>query len=112
MKVWLDAHLSPAIAKFLNEEFNVEAYSLRGLGLRNCEDDELFNKAKKEDVIFVTKDEDFLDLLDRFGSPPKIIWLRVGNTSNDEIRKVFRNSWDNILKLLDAGNDLIEITNL
>ena len=40
MKLWLDAHLSPAIAKFLNEEFPVQATSLTRLGLRDCEDEE------------------------------------------------------------------------
>ena len=67
-------------------------------------------KAKVENVIFVTKDDDFITLLERLGSPPKIIWLRVGNTSNQQMRRIFTTSFDRLVSLFEAGNDLVEIT--
>ena len=101
---------SPAIAKFMNDELHVETYSLRGLGLRDAEDFEIFRKAREHNVIFITKDGDFVDLLNRYGSPPKVLWLRVGNTRNDEVRRILQSIWSEAQALFDSGNQLVEIT--
>ncbi|MBD0367466.1 MAG: hypothetical protein ICV53_15370 [Flavisolibacter sp.] len=36
--VWVDAQLSPVIAKWLTEDFTLKAHSLRSLGLRDADD--------------------------------------------------------------------------
>ena len=46
MKIWIDAHISPAVAAWLSEEFDVEAIALRDLGLREAEDSEVLEAAK------------------------------------------------------------------
>ena len=71
MKIWLDAHLSPAIAEWITSEFGIEAFALRELGLRDAEDIEIFNSAREADAIVITKDRDFVLLIDRYGPPPK-----------------------------------------
>ena len=38
--------------------------------------------AQKADVVMMSKDSDFLNLLDGYGPPPKVIWVTCGNTSN------------------------------
>ena len=83
MKIWIDAHISPAIAAWINRTYpEYEAASLRSMDLQRSEDPEIFDKAKAEDVIFITKDADLVNLLEQHGAPPRIIWLRCGNTSN------------------------------
>lgn len=109
MKIWLDAHISPAIAKWLREEYGIEAHSLRSIGLRDASDDEIFFKAKNEKVIFLTKDSDFVSLLEKYGSPPQVVWLSIGNTSNVEMKNIFRNIFRELLLLIEEGNSLIEI---
>ena len=64
--IWIDAHLSPAIATWITNTFGVTALALRDLGLRDAEDTEIFEAAKAQGVIFMTKDSDFVDLVDRF----------------------------------------------
>lgn len=64
----------------------ITAIPLRDLGLRDAEDTEIFACAKAEGVILMTKDSDFAELVNRLGSPPKVIWLTCGNTSNAELR--------------------------
>ncbi|MCP9293138.1 MAG: DUF5615 family PIN-like protein [Planktothrix agardhii LY1] len=76
MIIWVDAHLSPAIATWITNKFGVTAVALRDLGLRDAEDPEIFEVAKAQGVIMMTKDSDFVD---RLGSPPQIIWLTCGN---------------------------------
>ena len=38
MTLWIDAHLSPAIATWITDTLGVEAMALRDLGLREAED--------------------------------------------------------------------------
>jgi predicted nuclease of predicted toxin-antitoxin system len=80
--IWVDAQLPPAIARWLRDTFGLDASALREIGLRDAEDEEIFEAAKKDDAIVITKDADFVILLERLGPPPKIILLTCGNTSN------------------------------
>ncbi len=70
MTIWIDAQLSPAIAIWINQNFAVKAVAVRDLNLRDAEDEENFLAAKKANAVVMTKDSDFLLLLDRFGAPP------------------------------------------
>jgi predicted nuclease of predicted toxin-antitoxin system len=36
----------------------------------------------------MTKDSDFVALLDRFGPPPQVIWITCGNTSNARLKEI------------------------
>jgi predicted nuclease of predicted toxin-antitoxin system len=110
MIIWIDAHLSPAIATWITMTFGITAIALRDLGLRDAEDPEIFEKAKAKGVILMTKDSDFVDLVDRLGSPPQIIWLTCGNTSNAELRRILSLTLLNALAQLQAGEKLVEIT--
>lgn len=110
MIIWIDAHLSPAIATWITMTFGINAIALRDLGLRDAEDPEIFEKAKAQDVILMTKDSDFVDLVDRLGSPPQIIWLTCGNTSNAELRRILSLTLLDALAQLQAGEKLVEIT--
>jgi predicted nuclease of predicted toxin-antitoxin system len=110
MIIWIDAHLSPAIATWIMITFGITAIALRDLGLRDAEDPEIFEKAKAQGVILMTKDSDFVDLVDRLGSPPQIIWLTCGNTSNAELRRILSLTLLDALAQLQAGEKLVEIT--
>ena len=107
--IWIDAQLSPAIASWINANFTVEAIALRDLGLRDAEDEDIFLAAKKADAIVITKDRDFVNLLDRFGAPPKIIWLTCGNTSNERLKQIFKTHLSTALEILAKGDNFVEI---
>ncbi len=109
MIVWLDAQLSPAMAPWLCERFGLEAVSLQQLGLRDAEDSEIFEKARAASAIVITKDSDFMKLVERHGPPPQIVLLTLGNTSNARLRAVFERNWARVASLLTAGEPLIEI---
>jgi predicted nuclease of predicted toxin-antitoxin system len=110
MTIWVDAHLSPAIATWITSTFGVEAIALRDLGLRDAEDPEIFEAAKAQEAIVMTKDSDFVDLVDRLGAPPQIIWLTCGNTSNARLREILSGTLPRALELLAAGETLVEIS--
>ncbi len=108
--IWIDAHLSPEIATWITSTFEVTAVALRDLGLRDAEDAEIFEAAKAQGVIFMTKDSDFVDLVERIGAPPQIIWLTCGNTSNAQLREILSSVLPNALELLSSGEKLVEIS--
>lgn len=108
--IWIDAHLSPAIATWITDTFRVTALALRDLGLRDAEDPEIVEAAKAQGVIFMTKDSDFVDLVDRLGAPPQIIWLTCGNTSNARLREILNSVLPEALELLRSGERLVEIS--
>lgn len=109
MTIWIDAQLSPLIAAWLNWKFGVTAVPLRDIGLRDAEDEAIFTAAKAVSAVVLTKDADFLHLLERFGPPPQILWLTCGNTSNERLQQVLLNILPTALELLTAGEPLVEI---
>ncbi len=107
--IWIDAHLSPAIATWINNTFEITAFALRDIGLRDAEDLEIFKAAKAQDIIFMTKDGDFVNLVQRLDAPPKIIWLTCGNTSNIRLKEILSSTLLDALEFLETGEKLVEI---
>ena len=46
MNVWVDAQLSPRIARWLTAQFDVRAMAVGELGLRDAADGEIFEAAR------------------------------------------------------------------
>lgn len=111
MILWIDAQLSPALAKWISENFaNIEATAVRDLGLRDAEDRIIYFAARGANATVMTKDSDFLELQKRLGAPPKIIWVTCGNTSNARLMEILATSLQQAVDLLENGETLVEIT--
>jgi predicted nuclease of predicted toxin-antitoxin system len=109
MEVWLDANISPAIASWMRREFSIGCFAVRDLGLRDATDTIIFKAAKvKGEIVIVSKDEDFCNLLITLKPPPKIIWLTFGNCSNVIMKEILRRDFRKALDML-GENDLVEI---
>lgn len=109
MKVWIDAQLPPSLARWFVETLGVEAVAVRDVGLRDADDLRIFHAARAAGAVVVTKDADFVTLLERLGPPPQVVWVRSGNTSNARLREIFASTWLDAVRLLDAGEGLVEI---
>ena len=109
MTIWIDAQLSPSIALWIAQNFPVQAVALRDLGLRDAEDEVIFTLAKAAGAVIMTKDWDFLGLLDRQGAPPQILWGSCGNTSNARLKQILAPVLPTALELLGSGEKLVEI---
>lgn len=85
---WIDANLPPKTADWLAEAFDVKAEHVFFMNFLSADDSEIFERAKnsKDNVIIITKDEDFIELIIKKKSPPKIIWLTAGNISNKQLK--------------------------
>lgn len=109
MILWIDAQLSPAIAEWINAELSIDATAIRDIGLRDAEDLEIFKAARNAGATVVTKDRDFVMLLERLGPPPQIIWLTCGNTSNSRLVEILHATLRQAIDLVEAGEELVEI---
>jgi predicted nuclease of predicted toxin-antitoxin system len=109
MSLWIDAQMSPAIAAWISHRFAMNTVAVRDLGLREATDQEIFQAAKRENAIVMTKDRDFVSLLDRFGPPPQVIWVTCGNTSNARLKEILTSTLPQALEFLGSGEKLVEI---
>jgi predicted nuclease of predicted toxin-antitoxin system len=105
----LDAQISPNLAPWINEQFNLECASVGFIGYRDAADVDIFFKARDLEAIVLTKDEDFVRLLHQHGSPPRVVWVTCGNTSNARMRVILQEHLLQALELLES-TDLVEIS--
>jgi predicted nuclease of predicted toxin-antitoxin system len=60
------------------------------------------------DIVIVTTDADFVELLDRRGPPPQVLWLTFGDTSTAAARTILGAQLPAALALLREGEALVE----
>ena len=85
MTIWIDAQISPDVARWLTNRFNVEALHVKDLQMVEATDPTIFDAARIADAVVLTKDRDFVELVRRRGVPPRVIWITCGNTSTREL---------------------------
>jgi predicted nuclease of predicted toxin-antitoxin system len=101
MKLLFDQNISFRIAKIISDQYP-NAKQVRELGLENSTDLEIWEYAKSNGFAIVTFDSDFYDLSVIKGSPPKIVWLRIGNSSTENTAKALL---DNVELIKDFVTD-------
>jgi predicted nuclease of predicted toxin-antitoxin system len=87
----------------------LEAAALRDLGLRDAQDTLIFEAARNENAVIITKDSDFIDLVCRLGSPPQILWLTCGNVTNRSLKQLLTATLPGALDQLRQGEAIVEI---
>ena len=109
MNIWLDAQLSPAMATWIGAQFSVSAVAVRDLGLREAKDREIFFAARQARAVVMTKDIDFVRLIEELCPPPQVIWLTCGNTSNARLKEILMQTLAKSIDLVQAGESIVEI---
>jgi len=110
---WIDANLPPKVATWLEVAFDVKCEHFFFLNLISGSDDEIFDEARKSgnNIIIITKDEDFTELVMRRKPPPSIIWVTVGNLSNNQLKTVLINNLETAVQYLESSEYFfVEIT--
>lgn len=99
VKLLFDQNLSPKLIKRLADLYpNSEHLDLLGLG--TADDVSVWEHAQQNGFAIVTKDADFADLSVFRGFPPKIIWIRRGNCSTNDIENILRDHHNEIEDLV------------
>lgn len=108
MKFLIDAQLPPALVHWLAKA-GCEAQAVREIGLREAGDAAIWRYAGANGYVIVTKDEDFALRVQATEAGPGVVWLRVGNTSNEALRAWFIPQVPQVVVLLGQGRRLVEI---
>jgi predicted nuclease of predicted toxin-antitoxin system len=110
MKLLFDANISYRIVKKLQNDFEGSLHVSR-IGLTApIFDRAIWDFARKYDFTIVTFDEDFYNLSNLYGAPPKIIWMRFEPQITPVIvEKLTRHKTEIEALLTDDETDLLEI---
>lgn len=108
MKFLIDAQLPPALASWLGEQGH-EAQHVEDLGLRDAEDQGIWLHALNLRTVLITKDQDFAERAARDPNAPRIVWLRVGNTTNPALMQWLTPRLPDVIALLERGDPLVEV---
>ena len=87
MKLLLDQNISRKLVKELEGLFP-ESNHVFLLDLHRATDEEVWDYACDNGFTIVTQDSDFNERSIVYGYPPKVIWLRAGNTSTQNIKRL------------------------
>jgi len=111
MTIWIDAQLSPFIASWINANFPLlNAQALRSMKLQDDNDYDIFRKARKVKAVVMSKDYDFVKLIELHGVPPQLIWITCGNTSNIRLCEILKSSLQQAVDLLNQQESIVEIS--
>jgi predicted nuclease of predicted toxin-antitoxin system len=96
MKLLFDENLSPKLPRSVSAAF-ADSKHVRDFGLKGKTDEEIWNFAKANNFTIISKDKDFYQRALLYGTPPKFIWLCIGNcTRGDLISLIQRHEPDMI----------------
>ncbi|MBD2663196.1 DUF5615 family PIN-like protein [Richelia sinica] len=95
MKLLFDENLSPKLPLHLTDLFP-NSLHVRDVDMKSTIDPIVWDYAKSNDLMIVSKDADMHDLSLVFGNPPKVIWIRLGNCSTSQVENLLRQSFDMI----------------
>ena len=95
MRLLFDQNISYRIVSKLSDYYP-DSKQVRELGLSNAEDIDIWDYARKNDYVIVTFDADFYDIGLINGCPPKIVWLRTGNLTTNQIAYLLSKSLQRI----------------
>jgi predicted nuclease of predicted toxin-antitoxin system len=81
VRLLLDENLSERLLPLILDRFPDSSH-VRMLGLGGADDLLIWERARTDGALLVTKDEDFLRLSVTRGFPPRVICLAIGNAGN------------------------------
>lgn len=96
MKLLFDENLSPKLPLLVATAFPGSKH-IRDLGLKGRADEEIWNHAGANGFAVISKDKDFYQRAMLYGSPPKFVWLALGNCTRDDLLALIRRHERDIL---------------
>jgi len=108
MNLLFDQNISFRLLKLIIDLYP-NSKQVRELGLENSTDFEIFEFAKRNEYTIVTFDSDFFDLNTLHGFPPKIIWIRTGNTTTKNLEIILKDKYEFIKLFIEEDYGCLEI---
>lgn len=84
MPLLLDNNLSYRVVEEIADVFHASTH-VKFHGMETASDEQIWEFAKYNGLTIVSKDSDFLQRSMVNGHPPKVVWLRIGNCSTQDV---------------------------
>ena len=109
MKLLLDQNLSHRLPARLADLFP-DSVHVRAAALDRASDEKIWEHARDNGFCIVTQDNDFAERSRLYGSPPKVVWLRCGNSTPQQVEALLRRNAVLIVELIqNPALDYVEI---
>ena len=108
MKFIVDAQLPPALARFLASK-GEDAIHVLDVQMMEPSDSQIWDFSLKNELVIITKDDDFQLRASVTANHPRIVWVRIGNCSKKVLIAFFDQKWDEVKAELSNGADLVEL---
>lgn len=109
MKLLVDNQLPVALARYLADS-GFDCQHVQDLGMEASDDRAIWELAKSEQMVIVTKDEDFPLMADRqVRHSPQVVWVRIGNCRKAALLANFSAILSDLRNFLEEGKGVIEI---
>jgi predicted nuclease of predicted toxin-antitoxin system len=110
MKLLLDENLSKRIVPFLQTAFP-DSSQVTLLNLESASDSEIWQHAKANDFVIVSRDSDFQERSLVAGHPPQVIWLKIPNRSKTVVLNILLDYHTEIEQaLIEQNHGCVEIS--
>lgn len=103
MKLLLDENLSRRIVPFLQAGYPGST-QVALVGLERSDDRVIWDYARQNGYIIVTRDADFEELSTLLGQPPHVIWIRLPNRSKTAILNLLTANRNMIVQALEEDH--------
>ena len=97
MKLLFDQNLSHRLVSLLVAEFP-DSQPVRDLAMTEASDPVIWKYAAASGFLIVSKDTDFQQRAILLGWPPKVVWVRLGNCSTQDVAELLRDHHLNIIE--------------
>ena len=110
MKLLLDENLSRRIVPFLQTVYP-DSSQVALLGLESASDSEIWQYAKDNRFVIVSRDSDFQERSLVAGHPPQVVWLKIPNRSKTVVLNILLDHHIEIKQaLIEQNRACVEIS--
>ena len=103
----MDNQLPLALARYLAAR-GLAVEHVRDLGMGSASDVDIADHARRQDLVVISKDEDFVILSNLHGSP-RVIWIRLGNCRNAALLESMDRCLPRLLECIASGQRITHV---
>lgn len=108
MNFLVDAQLPPALARWIVSQGH-QATHVFDLGFHTADDPLIWERARNEQAVIISKDEDFVDRWLLSDQPVLLAWIRKGTCSNRALLAWLEPPGTDAVQRLEQGEKFIEL---
>ena len=108
MKFLIDNQLPIALSRFLASR-GCDCQHVEDAGLGKASDTEIWRYANENELVVISKDEDFFYLASGEETKARLVWVRFGNCRTSVLLAAVERLWPRVEQSLKAGDRVIEL---